>query len=188
MIKDENYIVINGWMINHSDMNLMELVLYAVIQGFSQDGNSKFTGALSYLCDVTGKSKNTVSAALNGLLEKHLIVKEERWENNLKFCHYYTVYSRTGRMTSEEGSSKIDMGGSKNCTSPSSEFDKHQVKICDGGITNSGKHITNYNNNIKPAGKPEAAAANPISNKIIQLFGASLYDSDFIAEVKDLPS
>ena len=46
MIKDENYIVINGWMINHSDMNLMELVLYAVIQGFSQDGNSKFTGAL----------------------------------------------------------------------------------------------------------------------------------------------
>ena len=185
MIKDENYIVINGWMINHSDMNLMELVLYAVIQGFSQDGNSKFTGALSYLCDVTGKSKNTVSAALNGLLGKHLIVKEERWENNLKFCHYYTVYSRTGRMTSEEGSSKIDMGVVKNCTSPSSEFDTHQVKICDGGISNSGKHITNYNNNIKPAGKPEAAAADPISNKIIQLFGASLYDSDFIAEVKD---
>ena len=53
-------------MINHSDMNLidMELVLYVVIQGFSQDGNSKFTGALSYLCDVTGKSKNTVAAGL----------------------------------------------------------------------------------------------------------------------------
>ncbi len=33
MIKDENYIVINGWMINHSDMNLidMELVLYVVL-------------------------------------------------------------------------------------------------------------------------------------------------------------
>ena len=60
----------------------MELVLYAVIQGFSQDGNSKFTGALSYLCDVTGKSKNTVSAALNGLLEKHLIVKD------VLFCHF----------------------------------------------------------------------------------------------------
>jgi len=77
MIKDENYIVINGWMINHSDMNLidMELVLYVVIQVFSQDGNSKFIGAFSYLCNATGKSKNTVAAVLNGFLEKHLIVK-----------------------------------------------------------------------------------------------------------------
>ena len=146
MIKDENYIVINGWMINHSDMNLidMELVLYVVIQVFRQDGNSKFTGALSYLCDVTGKSKNTVAAALNGFLEKHLTVKEECWENNLKLCHYYTVYSRTGRMTSDDGSSKIDMGVLKNRIGPSSEFDTHQVKICDGCISNSGKHITKY--------------------------------------------
>lgn len=184
MIKDENYFVINGWMINHADMNLMELVVYAIIQGFSQDGNSKFTGALSYLCEATKKSKNTVAAALSGLLEKHLIIKEERWENNLKFCHYYTVFSRTSCMSSEDTDSEIDMGVRKNCTGPSSEIDIHQVKNCDGGISNSGKHITNYNTNIKPAGKLEAAAADPISNKINQLFGASLYDSSFISEIK----
>lgn len=124
MIKDENYIVINGWMINHSDMNLidMELVLYVVIQVFSQDGNSKFTGALSYLCDVTGKSKSIVAAALNGFLEKHLTVKEECWENNLKFCHYYTVYSRTGRMTSDDGSSKTASVPAQNLIHTRSKF------------------------------------------------------------------
>ena len=36
------------------------------------------------------------------------------------------------------------MGVLKNRIGPSSEFDTHRVKICDGGISNSGKHIIKY--------------------------------------------
>ena len=51
-IKDENYYVIQGFMINLLGLKGVALNVYAIIYGFTQDGESEFTGSLQYLCEI----------------------------------------------------------------------------------------------------------------------------------------
>jgi len=43
-MKNENYITVLGWMVNELQLSGNEMVLYALIYGFSHDGKSKFNG------------------------------------------------------------------------------------------------------------------------------------------------
>ena len=75
-IKASNYITIQGWMITELGLKNSELMIYALIYSFSQDGRSAFTGSISYLMEWTqAKSKQTVHTCLNSLLERGLITK-----------------------------------------------------------------------------------------------------------------
>lgn len=88
-IKDENYYVIQGFMINRLGLKGVALSVYAVIYGFSQDGENEFTGSLQYLCDFTGgTSKPTIIKALKELTEKQYIIKREEYVNNVQFNRY----------------------------------------------------------------------------------------------------
>lgn len=87
-IKDENYYVIHGWMLNQLDLKGVQLQVYAIIYGFSQCEDVEFSGSLSYLCDFTGTSKPTVIKALNDLQEKGLISKREEKINGVQFNRY----------------------------------------------------------------------------------------------------
>ena len=75
MIKDENFYVVQGWMINKLNLKSTELQIFAMIYGFTQDGKSEFKGSLSYIQDWTGVSRPTVIATLNSLINKGLIIK-----------------------------------------------------------------------------------------------------------------
>lgn len=88
MIKDSNYITVQGWMINHLDLKPNEVLIYAVIFGFSQDGNGCFDGSLSYLCAVTKSTKPTVISALKKLVDQGLVIKTSEVKNNLIFNTY----------------------------------------------------------------------------------------------------
>ena len=48
-IKPNNFINIQGWMVTELGLKGNELIIYAIIAGFSQDGESNFHGSLSYL-------------------------------------------------------------------------------------------------------------------------------------------
>ena len=76
-IKDDNYIIIHGWMINKLNLSGNNLKVYAIIYGFTQDDNQWFRGSREYLaawcnCTVRGVQKN-----LNYLVENNLILKRE---------------------------------------------------------------------------------------------------------------
>jgi hypothetical protein len=90
MIKPENYIQIQGWMVTDLKLSGNELMTYALIYGFTQDGSSKFTGSLNYVCHWLNCTKPTALKALHGLAEKNLIVKDDSEINGVKFCKYYT--------------------------------------------------------------------------------------------------
>ena len=45
-ILDDNYYQVSGWMLNRLHLKGTELQIYAIIYGFSQDGESKITGSL----------------------------------------------------------------------------------------------------------------------------------------------
>lgn len=87
-VKNENFIVIQGWMINELKLKGNELLVYALIYGFSQEENMWFEGSLQYLVDWTLSSKRTIITTLNSLLEKGIIDKKEEIKNNIKFCKY----------------------------------------------------------------------------------------------------
>ena len=52
-VKEENYISISGWMVTRLGLKGNELLVYAIIYGFSQDDETMFTGSLQYLADWT---------------------------------------------------------------------------------------------------------------------------------------
>lgn len=88
-VRKENYIHIPGWAVCELGLKGNELLIYAIIFGFSQEENQTFRGSLRYLMDWTNSSKVTVIKTLKTLLEKDLIGKIERFDNGIKFCDYY---------------------------------------------------------------------------------------------------
>ncbi|MEJ6471504.1 conserved phage C-terminal domain-containing protein [Fusobacterium nucleatum] len=88
LVKNESYINIQGFMVNELGLKGNELLIYAIIYGFSQDENSNFTGSLKYLMEWTNASKPTVIDTLEKLVAKSLIIKEVYEINKIKFCKY----------------------------------------------------------------------------------------------------
>lgn len=88
-MNDDNYYQISGWMINKLKLKGIELNIYAIIYGFSQDGESEFKGSLKYLSKFTGgTSKPTLIKALKDLTEKQFIIRREEIINKVKFNRY----------------------------------------------------------------------------------------------------
>lgn len=79
-----------------TDLNLSgnELLVYAIIYGFSQDGNSKFNGSQNYIAEFIGASRNTAIKAIKGLEEKGLIEIFEKNYNGVKLLSYKAVKKR----------------------------------------------------------------------------------------------
>lgn len=123
MIKNENYIQISGWMVNELHLEGYELMIYALIYGFSQDNVSEFCGSIKYIQDWFGiKSGNTVRTCLKSLEEKNLILRK-------------TVKGRATRYTATP-----------------SKFEVHPFKIC-GGTPSKFEPDNNKNIKLYKKGK-----------------------------------
>ena len=87
-MKNNNFITIQGWMVNDLRLSGNELICYALIYGFTQDEESEFRGSLQYISDWLGISKQNVRLIIKRLVEKGLIIKRDEFINNVKFCRY----------------------------------------------------------------------------------------------------
>ena len=87
-VKNENYILIQGWMLNELALKNNELLIYSIIYGFSQTTGTEFTGSLQYLADWCSCTKQGVIKCLKSLISKNLIIKKETFNNGVKFCTY----------------------------------------------------------------------------------------------------
>ena len=101
-VKNENYIVIQGFMVNELKLKGNELLIYSIIYGFSQTEDQVFNGSLQYLADWTNSTKQGVSKNLKSLVDKGYIVKQDKYVNSVKFCEYYatkldTVYNKVSQ-------------------------------------------------------------------------------------------
>lgn len=75
VVKDNNFIAIQGWMRTKLNLKGNELLIYALIYGFSQDGNSRFKGSRKYIAEWCGCSLDTVDRSLGSLINKGLLAK-----------------------------------------------------------------------------------------------------------------
>ncbi len=113
-VKEENYISISGWMVTSLGLKGNELLVYAIIYGFSQDYETRFTGSLQYLADWTNSTKQSCIKCLKSLIEKGYITKHENIVNGVKFCEYQAVKPKSMVVNKvEHGSKQSLIGGSK---------------------------------------------------------------------------
>ena len=91
-VKPKNYLAIQGWMRTELDLSGSELLLYAIIYGFSQEENQWCVCGLKYFCDWLGLSgKQRVREVIQRLLDKELIIKRDETINGVKFCKYKAI-------------------------------------------------------------------------------------------------
>ena len=114
-VKDGTYVNIQSFMVNELHLSGNALIIYAVIYGFSQDGDSWFTGSRSYLAAWCQASKSTVSRNLETLRADGLIERRERTESGVMLVDYRAVrcaQNGHGCTQNEQGGvPKMGMGG-----------------------------------------------------------------------------
>ena len=87
-MEKEYYINIQWWMVQRLKLKGNELLTYAIVYGFSQDGESQFLGSSKYISYALGVSRPTAIKALDGLTEKGLIIKTQEKINDVVFNRY----------------------------------------------------------------------------------------------------
>lgn len=140
MIKDDNYVVIQGFMVKELGLKPTEQIIYALIYNFNQSTGKPFVGSISYLQEWTNVTKPSVINCINSLIEKQLIVKKNVVINGVKRNEYYI--------------NQDNIGGSKKSLPPLvKKFDYPSKKSLPPLVKNfyhpSKKILPNiYNNNI----------------------------------------
>lgn len=125
-LNNDNYILIQGFMIKELKLKGNELMVYAIIYGFSQDGESAFYGSRNYLAEWCNVSLPTIDSALKSLCEKGFLIKQQEKINNVTFNRY-----------------KVSLGGVKNLYGGSKK------------TLHNNKDIINNNNNNNKINKEE---------------------------------
>ena len=87
-MEKEYYINIQWWMAQRLKLSGNELLTYAIVYGFSQDGESAFLGSSKYVSYALRVSRPTAIKALDSLTSKGLIIKTQEKINDIVFNRY----------------------------------------------------------------------------------------------------
>ena len=133
-VKDECFYTVFGWMTNPKKMNLsgLELQLFAIIYGFCQNQPlNGYYASSSYLAEFTGATSRGVRKALDSLIKKGYIIREEQEK--------YQTYKYIALVPDfEEQSSKTERNNV-----PSEELSSASEEL-----SSPNNIINNNNNNI----------------------------------------
>ncbi len=144
------FITIQDWMVKDFNLKGNELLAYALIYGFSQDGESEFKGSISYISEWLNTSKSTTMRILKKLTDMGVIKKRVVIINGMTLNNYTAVMpeeyeesqNETGGVKMTPGGSKCDGGGIKMTGGRCQNDTKTGVKM-------TPHNINNIDNNIK---------------------------------------
>ena len=127
MVKPDNYIMIPGWMRTELDLKGNELNLYAIIYGFTQDGETEFSGSIRYMQEWLGaESKQTVFNTLEKLIKRGLVQKRTEVLNGVR--HNYYLASPRGSPKIRPPSPNFRPGVVQNLDHPSPNFRPNNIE------------------------------------------------------------
>lgn len=84
---NEQFIIIYPWMVDELKLTGNRLVIFAIIYGFSRNGDW-FQGSISFLCKRSGITEKGVRKVLKGLCEDKLLERKERPYKGIKYVDY----------------------------------------------------------------------------------------------------
>ena len=144
-MENTDFVNIQGWMINELNLKGNELIIYALIYGFTKDGVSEFRGSRQYMADWTNTSVRSVQNVVNSLVDKGMIEKNNHINKygSLEASGYKAI--NVPKLSSEKNSlveKKVHEGSEKS----SSPLEK---KVHEGSEKSSHNNIdNNIPNNI----------------------------------------
>lgn len=161
-VKDGKFITVASFMIKELNLKGNDLLVYAIIYGFSQtDGMKGFSGSLQYLADWTNSTKRGIIKNLESLIQRGYIAKEVMVINGIKYCTYTTVDLE--QLSNEHSSIVVNSihGGSEHSSMGVVN------KVHEGSELSSHNNIEyNIDNNIEDNTKPvEATPQTPLVEK-----------------------
>lgn len=125
MVKDNSFVCIQSFMVNDLHLKGNELIIYAVIYGYTQDGQHWYYGTRAHLAEWCGATKGTVTNCLKSLMRKGYIVRREIERPGYTEIQYQAVAENCNTL------SKIDSTPNKNCSDPLSKIDSIDNKDID---------------------------------------------------------
>lgn len=90
-MKETTYYCVFRWMATALGLSGNELHTYAIIFGFSQDGETEYKGSSKYLMETLNISKPTALSVLSNLEKKGLIEKRQDNIQGVYFNRYRVV-------------------------------------------------------------------------------------------------
>lgn len=91
-MKDSDYITILAPMVSKLNLSGNNLIVFALIHGFTKDGEHEFTGSIDYISKWANISKQSVILTLKALTDAGYLNKKDDVINGVKFCRYTTNY------------------------------------------------------------------------------------------------
>lgn len=161
-LKTENYYTVFAWMLKNLNLKGIDLSVFSIIYGFSQDGESYFTGSLRYLCEFTGSNKPAVIKSLQYLANNDLIKKHSttingqtlnKYNANLSIISFYKNFNRVLSLPQKYIAKEIKTTQYENHT-PSMKIEPNN-KDTQLQVENS-----EYNSSFSLAAEPQSEYAN----------------------------
>ena len=150
-------------MINELSLSGNEVICYAIIYGFSQDGQSEFGGSLSYIAESLGITKENARKVVSRLVEGGFIIKRDiEVTKGIKVCKYKVNTDMIPELTA---ASKQSRGGTK--TTPDNNIDNNNKEEIDKSISKkemAQELINLWNNETKDFPKVRKASPDIINS------------------------
>jgi len=158
-VNKDNHIVIQGWMITELNLKGNDLLVYAIIYGFSQDGQSVFHGSRQYLADWCNSTVRGIQKNLDNLKEMNLLEPIETKPGAFVSYKAYrcpTVSVTIGENISSEQSSQVPVNKVPTTSEQSSHnniVDSIDIKDSNSILKNttakqSGRNIPLFDNSV----------------------------------------
>ena len=109
--KQDSYVVLQRWMRTELGLEGNELTVYAIIYGFSQDGESVYKGGYGYLADWIGLSENGARNIVKKLVARGLLKEFKTMVGGILVNQYVAVRNPVPETVPEDGTDPY-----KNCT------------------------------------------------------------------------
>lgn len=132
-MNNNNYICLQGFMLADENLKGNDLILYALIYGFVQDGETEYYASLNYMSEALHLTKRGVQKILQRLVDMGYLEAEEKEIWGAKRTRYRAIVK--DMYASSWGVNKVRGGGEK--SSPSGEKSS----------PNNNIYIYNNNNN-----------------------------------------
>ena len=101
--KQDSYVVLQRWMRTELGLKGNELAVYAIIYGFSQDGESVYKGGYGYLADWTGLSENGARNIVKELVARGLLKELKTMAGGILVNQYVAVRNPMPETVPEDG-------------------------------------------------------------------------------------
>ena len=145
-MNDEKFIIIPEWMID-AGLRGNRLLVFAVIYGYSRDGNW-FQGSASYLCKRTGMCMRNMRYILQSLCKDGFLKRRSRESEGHRFVDYQAVCgAKIAQGAKSAPVQNLSQGGAKFAPDPVQNLHtkvNKKVKTKESIRAREGNRFTNY--------------------------------------------